>query len=451
MLRYVCLAVLVCQPLWFHATMAQENTGLAQENTGLAQENTSEESLIYVPIEPAGVDCAKLFDAVSGELHWVAGSITAFSRSFGVNSNGLEYLSTDQVDELVARFPETFSYQSDPTTQQPSVAVDVDQLASVLSDKKSRFRQWLSNAKQVPMATLRKLESTWPEGGAAPGRVVVVMAGLHGIESTAEAVALEIHKQTFLATCVFGYPNNAPIMESAGLLVMELQDLHREYPESKITLVTHSMGGLVSRAALEIEQQNASGRASVKQRTGIDQLIQVCPPNHGSALAEYGPLLEGAEQVYRLVNRRSERQRLGLFRSIVDGFNEASGDIKPGSKFLSQLNAQPRNPQIDYAIIAGDDGPLRPTLTGLLGGILDRVTGSVDTPGEIDRRVRDVLSCDELQNGKGDGVVSLESAKLENVEDFVVLPIHHLVWNEPQSEAGQELVEAITSRLGVAL
>ncbi len=437
MLRYLCLALLVVL--------------LPELGPAVAQDSPADKQLIYVPVEPAGVDCSKLFDALSGELHWVAGSITAFSRSVGIKSDGLQYLTKEQTDELVARFPETFSYQDDPTTSQSAVAVDVDQLASVLSDKKSRLRQWLANAKQVPIATLSKVESTWPKNATSPRRVVVVMAGLHGIESTAEAIALKIHERTFLPTCVFGYPNDAPIAESAGLLVLDLQDLHREYPESKITLVTHSMGGLVSRAAIELEQKGAAERSTVSTRTGIDQLIQVCPPNHGSALAEYGPLLEGAEQVYRLVNRNAEKQKLGLFRSIIDGFNEATTDITPGSKFLTQLNAQERNPQVNYSIVAGNDGPLRPTITGLLGNLLDRVANSVDTPGEIDRRVRDVLDCDELQNGRGDGVVSLESARLEGVTDFEVLPIHHLVWNEPESEAGQKMMAAISSRIGVAL
>ena len=49
----------------------------------------------------------------------------------------------------------------------------------------------------------------------------------------------------------FCYPNDQAIVDSADLLSQELHRLHRLYPNRKVALVTHSMGGLVAREVLE--------------------------------------------------------------------------------------------------------------------------------------------------------------------------------------------------------
>lgn len=420
-----------------------------------AQTDASGAKVVHVAIENDSVDFGELFNVVSSEMHWVAGSITAFSRAFGVESKSGGRLSRAQLDDLTHRFPSVFSYRADTTGGQ-SLAVDVDALASLLSDKKSDLRKWLAGLQNQPLASLDKLGSTWDSTAPTPRRIIVVMAGLHGIESTSEAVAMELHQRTNLPTCVFSYPNDAPISESASLLVVKLQELHNEYPKSHVTLVTHSMGGLVSRAALEMKSLDSvaastAQRSSTAERTGVDQLIQVCPPNHGSALAEYGPLLEGAEQLYRIFNRNSERKSRKLFGTIIDGFNEAPGDLKPDSAFLTKLNQCQRSPTVRYTILAGNDGPLRTGMTTLLGNLWERVATSVDEPQELDRRITEVLACAELQNGKGDGVVALDSAKLDGVADFKVMEMHHLVWNELDSTEGKKMIQEVASRIGISL
>lgn len=444
MSRFVC-AILIAGFSWLPAAMGQQADSPPSE--GLSESA----QIVYLPLERGRVDCGKLFDAVSDELHWVAGSITAFSRTFGVETDGHQYISQERVEGLVQQFPTVFSYADSPETNRPSLAVNVDELANVLGDQKSELRQWLSKLQKKPLAKLSKVDATWKSIDRSPPRIVVVMAGLHGVESTADQVALELHQRSNLPMCVFRYPNDAPIGESAGLLVVQLQDFQLQYPKSKITLVTHSMGGLVSRAAIEMEGASGNERSTVTARTGIDQLVQIFPPNAGSALAEYGPILEGAEQVYRIANRGREKGSRRLFSAIVDGFNEATSDLKPNSRFLTSLNQQSRNPNVRYSIIAGNDGPLRPAMTLLISGIWERVADSVDEPEEIDRRVRDVLTCAELQRGRGDGVVALESARLPGVDDFTILKMHHLIWNEPESKEGKQLLDEVASRLGIAL
>lgn len=433
-----------CWSLLLTAIIA--TSAISQETESPAE--TSAKTLI--PIQNGGVDCNQLFDAVSKDLHWVAGSVSAFTR--GRNSQNANQISAATVDELVKRFPTVFSYQQQPSQTTKYLAVDVDRLAEILADRKSRLRSFLAKAQNTELASLYRLESTWQNEVRNPPRVLVVLSGLNSTAASSEAVATELHRRTNLPTCVFAYPNDGPIAESAGMLALGLRDFHQDYPASRVTLITHSMGGLLARAALEFPVVQLREAGTLRNSSlGVDQLIQICPPNHGSALAEYGPLLEPVEQIYRLVQRRSSRESRVLFRAIVDGFNEASADLKPDSKFLTNLNALDRNPQVRYTILAGSDGPLASGVSGLLATVWDEIALVVDEPSELDNRIRDVLNCDELQRGKGDGVVSLKSAKLSGVDDHVILNMHHLVWEQLDSSAGKRMLSEVASRLGISL
>ncbi|MFN3191925.1 MAG: esterase/lipase family protein [Aureliella sp.] len=438
--------------------------GWAQSEPSNSEGSTTASKALRIPITSGGVKSSELFHGVSQDLHWVAGSITAFSRAFTPSQpstgtlvedvTGIRVeprISLETLQQLASRFPDAFQLEVDESGEATALLVDNESLSRQLANRKSRLRSFLAGAQGKQLATLTKVGATWNEAQATPRRIVVVMAGLHGVDSTATDVAEALHDRTNLPMCVFAYPNDGPVLESAALLNEKLAVLRREYPSSPITLLTHSMGGLVSRAALELPLGNTNSRSDVTTRTGVDQLIQICPPNHGSALAEYGPLLEGAEQAYRLVGRRSGKSERILFQAIVDGFNEASRDLQPDSKLLSELNQSARNPNVRYTILAGNDGPLRAPLMNLVGNIWASVAQSIDEPAEVNRRVTDILRCSELQKGKGDGVVSLQSARLDGVEDFETFAMHHLVWNELDSKAGQQLLNEITDRLGISL
>jgi hypothetical protein len=441
-------------------TLAQEESSDNETARTTSPRTESEGRMLRLPIQNGTVDAGELFHAVSNDLHWIAGSVTAFSRVFGGEKNTINgRLSETAVNDLCSRFPDAFRIENTKTNgiEKEELVVDIKELSKQLADKKSALRAFLAGRNGETLASLRKVPSTWTgESGpgstaAKPLRIVVVMAGLHGIDSSAEKVAKAIHERTGLPMCVFAYPNDGPIRESAKLLLTRLERLHQQYPSAMITLVTHSMGGLVSRAALEMPDLLPGTRGSISDRTGVDQLLQVCPPNHGSALAEYGPLLEAAEQAYRLVSRSSGKRERVLFQAIVDGFNEASAELKPRSKFLQELSLCKRNPEVRYSILAGSDAPLRGGTMNLVGSIWGRISASVNEPPELGRRIESVLSCDELRKGKGDGVVSLESARLEGVKDFSVFEMHHLVWNELDTAAGKTMISEVCSRLGISL
>ncbi|MGH7201500.1 MAG: esterase/lipase family protein, partial [Planctomycetaceae bacterium] len=143
----------------------------------------------------------------------------------------------------------------------------------------------------------------------------------------------------------FAYPNDGPLTEAAELLAAELHDFQEEHPDRNIAAVTHSMGGLVVRAVIEDSDLDPGN---------VSRLIMVCPPNHGSPWAELPGGLECWEYL-----QEEERDSLGnaFNASVSDGLNEARTDLKPGSRFLHELNARERNPNVHYSLLLGTGSP----------------------------------------------------------------------------------------------
>ncbi|MGH7129920.1 MAG: esterase/lipase family protein, partial [Planctomycetaceae bacterium] len=235
----------------------------------------------------------------------------------------------------------------------------------------------------------------------------------------------------------FAYPNDGPLTEAAELLAAELHDFQEEHPDRNIAAVTHSMGGLVVRAVIEDSDLDPGN---------VSRLIMVCPPNHGSPWAELPGGLECWEYL-----QEEERDSLGnaFNASVSDGLNEARTDLKPGSRFLHELNARERNPNVHYSLLLGTGSPFTEKA---VCGLHERVARSLadDRTGRFFMPRVDgfFAGLEELASGRGDGVVSITSGQLEGVRDVVLLPIHHGdATGELSSPVQQLLLGEIVDRL----
>jgi len=204
----------------------------------------------------------------------------------------------------------------------------------------------------------------------------------------------------------FEYPNDQPVAPSAELLHEALVAMRAEGVR-EISIVAHSMGGLVARDALTRGGFDQSAQARV------NHLIMVGTPNQGSPLAPLQPISELREALVRWANAFGDP--VATERLATDGEGEAAEDLAPGSQFLTDLNSRPLPDGVEITIIAGratpvDSGALADATAALLG----------EAPGE---RVREAAG--ELVNSVGDGVVPLSSARLEGVDDFVVVEANH--------------------------
>ena len=227
--------------------------------------------------------------------------------------------------------------------------------------------------------------------------------------------------------CEFDYPNDQPAAESADLLTTWLSILRRQGAR-RITLIGHSMGGLIAREAITRDPER-------EDLPRITRLILIATPNHGSSLAR----LHFAGEVRDHVVRTLSGDGL-IFGSIFDGAGEAQIDLLPGSDFLTALNARPLPDDLNCTIIAGD---LSPVTQPRVASLMEWLGEHLSSEQWNEAASQTAAAVDELISGLGDGLVTIESARLEGVEDFVVVPGNHVTMIRNFTERSQRTPPAI--------
>ena len=264
---------------------------------------------------------------------------------------------------------------------------------------------------------VHKTPGTWVGVGEAVFDHPVVVL-VHGVDEPGKVwrsliPALIENAYTPIEFC---YANDGPIVDSAMLLSDELKKLRRQGVR-RIVLVGHSMGGLVSREMLTHPDLYAGRGAGHDALPDVTGLIMGGTPNHGSAMARLRFAAEVREQIERALSGDGM-----LFGGIFDGAGEAKIDLLPHSEFITQLNARPLPSDVRITIIAGNASPVT---TGKLRHLTDEL--KVDHPGFWSESAGDVVdTLDDVVTGLGDGAVTIESTRLNGVEDHVIVDGNHL-------------------------
>jgi triacylglycerol esterase/lipase EstA (alpha/beta hydrolase family) len=243
--------------------------------------------------------------------------------------------------------------------------------------------------------------------------LVVLVHGLDGDAGHTADMEWLLERDGRQVAC-FSYPSDQPVADSAALFARHMAALHAAHPRTPVDIVAHSMGGLVSRAY--VEGPDYAG--------GVERLILVGTPNAGSRWSRVRMLLELQEH-YRLMRRDPNWSPSWM---ITDGLGEAGRDLRPGSAFLKALNALPRRGGVKYTVVAGTQSPARRVTADYLGaaarsigGRSAGVWGLRQCKSGLNRaaeRLRDRVT-------DGDGAVSVDSARLAGVDDFVAVPADH--------------------------
>lgn len=334
-------------------------------------------------------------------------------------------------DSVVQRTPNSVVQRT--LDQWESLQSQVRQIAGPLREPEFDF------------ALLKNTESSADPLTNLPNRLVLVLGGLQGCRTSSECFAEALQRQhpnpAAAGFAVFVYPNDGSIRDSGEALRHLLKFLHMRAPNTRISIVAHSMGGLVARQCLEHPLGRDEGPLPV------DELIMICPPNHGSVLAQYADALEFSDAVTRM--KAGNERLVSVLKSLInDGLGEACEELVPGSAFLRQLNALPRAAGVRYHIVAGTAGPVPPILRLATTVAVDESfqrtrIGQLPAASELLLRANELLTSDEFARGFGDGAVSVASAQLPGVFDLVQLPIHHAEWADVDQPQVQTLVKLV--------
>lgn len=287
--------------------------------------------------------------------------------------------------------------------------------------KRAWLRERLVRESDLEKYGLR-LDDDWQQAPAH--RLVVIL--IHGFNSSRKqnlAILKPIHDARF-ACGTFAYPNDHAIAASAELLSRELRQFRARYPERRVALVCHSMGGLVARACIENPSLDPGN---------VARLIMIAPPTHGTVVAHFAI---GTDVYEHWIARRDGGPWRRMRDSVIDGLGEAADELCPESDFLCELNRRPRNPRVMYSNLLGTGARLNDAQVLWIRESLCENLAKVPGVGGGAERLDAILAdIDELVEGKGDGIVAVKRGRLEGVSDTLVLPFGHMaVTGEPDGD-----------------
>jgi len=249
--------------------------------------------------------------------------------------------------------------------------------------------------------------------GSQARKTVVLVHGLDDPGKVWQNLAPELFKQDFNVWAM-NYPNDQPVVESARMLFEELKSF-KSLDIQRISIVAHSMGGLVSREMLTSPEIDYHRSAKNGQVPEVAALIMVGTPNHGSQMARFRVFAEIRDQVARLT--KGEAAWLG---TILDGAGEAKIDLLPESRFLTELNTRPHPEGVKQLVIAGivspwDERDINHWVENINPNVPEDWQKQVDVLGKF------MIS---MTHGLGDGLVTVESTRLEGVPHRTVAGSH---------------------------
>ena len=146
---------------------------------------------------------------------------------------------------------------------------------------------------------LRPFEQPKPsvEGDVQTNEVILI----HGLDEPGQVwmnLAPVLVKEGF-SVWIMTYPNDQPITESAQFFLEHIKS-HSISGTGSITIVAHSMGGLVARELLTDPALSYAEKADKGELPAVELLIMVGTPNHGSGLAQFRIFTEFRDQLENL-------------------------------------------------------------------------------------------------------------------------------------------------------
>jgi pimeloyl-ACP methyl ester carboxylesterase len=317
----------------------------------------------------------------------------------------------------------------------PSATVSPSGKSSAQTKFRLAAMEWLNRSGNRPTTNFGiHLENGVSDSSSQRPLVILI----HGYNSCPQRLApLQATISAAGYECgTFCYPNDQAIVDSADLLSQELHRLQQSYPNRKVALVTHSMGGLVAREVLENPALDPGN---------VTQLMMIAPPSQGTSCAY---IVWSGDLWEHFIHTTDHNLLDDLYASLEDGLGEGREDLKPDSEFLRQLNARQRNPSVHYSIFIGTGSQFTLEQLASLRRLLVQSAENDSFLAIMEPALQRALDGFEDSAQPGDGVVSQTRAHLDGVADTVMLGFDH--WNsigEPKTEPVAALQHEILKRL----
>ncbi len=197
--------------------------------------------------------------------------------------------------------------------------IDPDKLPKDVDTAKLAIRIFTATAApEATAAQARHYGLLLPVKVDATRPLIVLIHGMDADNNQWTSIA-DLLKSAGYQVGYFSYPNDQPIADDETFLSQQVSALRDLFPKLQLNIITFSMGSLVARDYVEGPDYHG----------GIDRLIMLAPPNHGSTWAHFRVLAEWKEQFEMYMND----PQWSPTWMITDGLGEAGRDLLPGSKF----------------------------------------------------------------------------------------------------------------------
>lgn len=300
------------------------------------------------------------------------------------------------------------------------ITYDVDRLPQTTDEARAATRTFTAVVAPEATAAQNRTIGLMLPTKLDPNRKLVVL--VHGLDSdrTKWFCMADLLTEAGYQVGWFSYPSDQPLADSAALFAKHYEAIREMFPSMPVDIVAHSMGSLVTRGYIE-----SDGYVG-----GVERLILIGPPNHGSRWAKYRFALELKEH-FDLWRHEPEWSPTWM---ITDGLGEAGRDLEPHSAYLDTLNSRPRRADVKYTIIAGDRHPA----TRIAGNTVAAMAKIVPNRAvawwgfrQTVNGINALSSSIKTQDSASDGPVSIKSTTLDGVDDRVVLHADHNALFQP--------------------
>ena len=244
--------------------------------------------------------------------------------------------------------------------------------------------------------------------GIKIGKTKKVLLVLHGMAGDGLSMVNAIHDnlpaanlQGYDLILVYDYESlNTPLDETAKMLKTTLAEFGFGQDEKRITIISHSLGGLIARWMIEQEGGSAF----------VDHCVLVGTPNNGSMYGKIDGYVKWAQTALDLAINFIPN--IVPFSGILLKFLKTASDlggsiaqIDPNSDFINKLNAS-KDPGTRYTVISGDAAGMDDS-GGAYDGFFEKAKSRLgnwmnsNEPNDLFAPVRS-LQCKELWEGRNE-------------------------------------------------